>query len=127
MSTNVWKPSAAQIKSTHIAQSMGLLGLVDYREFWQWSVTHRTDFWQHVLEVLNIPFEKQPDEILDVSNGVTQPQWLKGAKMNITDACFNHPADQIAIHYRAENAQDVTLTYKELETLVNRIANGLKA
>ena len=123
---SVWKPTKSQIEQTNIARSMRILGLQDYQRFWEWSINNRSDFWEHVIEMLNIPFDKKPSEILDVSRGVTHAHWFIDAQLNIVNACFNHPQNKTALHYRGEDGKDRFLSYKDLNFLINRIANGLK-
>ena len=50
----------------------------------------------------------------------------KLAKLNIVESCFNAPDDAVAIVTQRENDENLsTLTYHELESLTNRVANGL--
>ena len=41
-------------------------------------VVERAAFWQLVIERLDVVFQRPPDEILDLANGVTDPRWLVG-------------------------------------------------
>ena len=88
--TKVWKPSDRIIKQSNIYQNMQNLGFTNYPDFWQWSVDNKEGFWEKTVENLGIPFYKNPEKIVDLSKGVTQAQWLFGAKMNIVRACFQH-------------------------------------
>ena len=122
----IWKPGKQQIKQTNIYKNMQSLGFVDYKEFWRWSVNEKEAFWKKTIENLHIPFYKAPKTILDLSKGVTQAQWLFGAKMNIADACFTHNSDALAIIYQKEGESIQKISYGNLEKLVNRIANSIQ-
>lgn len=102
-----------------------------------WSREHYPEFWQKVIQTLNIRFEKPYEQIVDLSSGLESPKWLVGAKFNIYDSCFQADPDDIAIIYQKQhpsqdktNSQDRTqdlikLTYKELNNLSDRVANQL--
>ncbi len=121
-----WKPTQADIEKTHIYQTMQELDFDDYQALWEWSVNQKEDFWKKTIEKLEIPFFKKPKYWLDVSNGVTQAQWLKGAQMNIVDACFQNNPNTTAIVYQEEGEPLKKISQKDLENLVNRIANSLQ-
>lgn len=124
--TKVWKPSDRIIKQSNIYKNMQNLGFTNYPDFWQWSVDNKEGFWGKTVENLGIPFYKNPEKIVDLSKGVTQAQWLFGAKMNIVDACFQHIPEATAICYQKEGGNIQNISYKNLEKLVNRIANSIQ-
>ncbi len=121
-----WVPSAERIEASNVGRLMVERGFDTYDELHRWSVEHRAEFWQTVIDRLGIVFDTPPDEILDLANGPTDPRWLKGARLNITDSCFQPEGCVLAIVQGSEGAEnDTYLTYGELERLVNRVANGL--
>jgi len=122
----VWSPSSEVIAESNIGRLMSELGIGDYHVLHSWSVTHRAEFWRRTLERLGIVFTSEPDEILDLSRGPTHPAWLPGAELNIVDSCFQPSDCTIAVALGREGSDELeTVTYGELEALVNRIANGL--
>jgi acetyl-CoA synthetase len=122
----IWKPNPKEIEKTNIYQSMQILGFDTYETFWQWSVDRSAAFWEFVTHTLEIPFIQKPSQILDLSQGVTQPLWFKGAQFNIVDACFKSKPEALALVFQNEDAQIENWTYGQLEKLVNRIAHGLQ-
>lgn len=122
----VWKPSEKIIKQTNIFKNMQSLGFSDYTEFWRWSVDSKEKFWGKTIENLQIPFFKKPEKIVDLTNGATQAQWLYGAKMNIADACLQQADDTTAIYYQKEGGAIKEISFKNLNKLVNRIANAIQ-
>ncbi len=122
----VWHPREQEVSSSNLAQIMLDLGIDNYSDLHAWSIDNRPAFWQYVIQHLGIIFSKPPDRILDLTNGVSNPRWLPGAEMNIIDSCFQVPGDKTAIVSGKEGSSDLTvITYGELESLVNRFANGL--
>ena len=124
--TSIWKPSKTIIDQSNIHKMMLKHSFSNYQELWQWSVTEKAAFWEETIAALRIRFDKKFIKIVDLTEGVTQPNWLVNAKMNIVDSCFQQEDNATAIVY---NDADVIkkMTQKELETLVNRIANSLRA
>lgn len=124
-STGIWNPDYQFIKSTNIYKSLKVLGLKDYSDFYQWSIQHRGDFWEHVIKMLNVRFTKNYQKVLDESNGPENPVWLKGGELNIVDSCFQHHAEAAVIVHQGSNGSIQRVTQQELQQLVNSVCNGL--
>ncbi len=121
----VWLPDDEQIEATNIAALMKELDLASYWELHSWSVQNRAEFWEVMLERLNICWQGKYTQIVDLSDGVESAQWLVGARLNIVASCFQAPTDDLAIIWQQEGGSLSTLTYGELEALTNRVANSL--
>lgn len=120
-----WKPSKKTIAQSNIYKMMLELGFENYQDFWNWSVTHKEDFWEATVENLGIKLAQKYSTILDVSNGIENPAWLKNAKLNIVDSCFQNSDESTSIIFQKEGKSIQNITQKELLILVNQIANGL--
>ncbi|NOR29180.1 MAG: AMP-binding protein [Lutibacter sp.] len=120
-----WKPSKEIIEQSNIYKMMQEHSFNNYDDFWKWSVTNKEDFWEATAQNLGIKLAKQYTSILDISKGVENSQWLKDAKLNIVDSCFQNSDESIAIIFQEEEKQLQKVTQKELLRLVNKIANGL--
>ncbi len=119
-----WFPSKEQIQKTNIAALMKSQGLDSYPELHAWSAQNRAEFWEIMIQRLGIHFREQYNHIIDLSNGVESPQWLVGAQFNIIESCFSAPANAPAI-ILSDCGSIFTMTYGELQSLTNRVANGL--
>jgi acetyl-CoA synthetase len=121
-----WVPSHERIEASNIGRLMADLGLDSYDNLHLWSIERRTEFWATIIDRLGIVFGRPPTEILDLQSGPTDPHWLPGTLLNITDSCFQPEDCVLAIVQGREGAKtDTYVTYGELEILVNRVANGL--
>jgi acetyl-CoA synthetase len=120
-----WFPSGEQIQKTNIAALMHELKLGSYSELHAWSTQHRAEFWDIMIQRLGIRLRQNYKEIVNLSQGWESPQWLVGARLNSVESCFQAPADDIAIIFQQEGGSLSTLTYRELHSLTNRVANGL--
>ncbi len=125
MSQTTWKPSKELIESSNIYKMMLLYGFDNYQDFWKWSVTNKTAFWEATVQTLEIKLATNYTSILDVSKGVENAQWLKNSTLNIIDSCFQNEEDATAIIFQKEGESLKKITQKELLKLVNKIANGL--
>jgi acetyl-CoA synthetase len=123
-----WWPDPATRERSNLVSLLDELGLDDYPALHRFSCENREEFWTRVLPRLGIVFETGPEAIIDLTGGVKDPRWLKGAKLEITRSCFTAPPGKPAIFYDREGTGRLeSLTYAQLEVLVNRFANGLLA
>lgn len=120
-----WKPSEKCIKQSNIYKMMQKYDFGNYTDFWKWSVTNKEDFWESTVQNLGIKLHQKYSAILDISNGVENPEWLKNGKLNIVDSCFQNNDEAIALIFQEEGKSIQKVTQKELLFLVNKIANGL--
>ena len=120
-----WFPAEDDLEKANIAAMMRELNLDSYEALHSWSVRHRADFWRLMIERLGIQFHRKFGEIVDLSQGDEFPKWLVDARLNIVESCFNAPSDATAIVFQSEDSTLSTMTYGELNGLINRVANGL--
>jgi acetyl-CoA synthetase len=120
-----WTPTDQDIRSSNVGRMMDQRGFASVAELHAWSVRERTEFWAHMIDRLGIRFAKPYARLLDLSAGVEQAAWLTGAKLNITDSCFQANSDKLALVDYDERPTVRSLTYGELKTLVNRAASGI--
>ena len=126
--TYKWQPTQKLIENSNIFRTMKEKGIVDYKAFYQWSISQKVEFWKTTLNNLNISFSKAAEQILDLCDGAEQAHWLKGSKLNIADSCFNSPDQAVALIYQSSPDSKLTkVTYKQLNELSNQVANGLIA
>ena len=120
-----WNPTNEIIKNSNIYKMMLKNGLKKYEDFWKWSVNKKLDFWSQTVLNLNIKLYQNFTSIVDISKGVEQAQWLKGAKLNIVDSCFQNENQATAIIFQKENGNIEKVTQIQLENYVNQIANSI--
>ena len=117
-----WFPTDEDITEANITRLMAELDIKTYPELHAWSVANRDTFWQLMIERLDIKATDTYTEAQKDATGIS----TKLAKLNIVESCFNTADDTVAIITQRENDENLsTLTYGELESLTNRVANGL--
>jgi len=122
----VWTPNKKNSEQSNIAKMMQKHHFDNYTDFWKWSVTQKNEFWAETIDNLEIKISKPYSAVLDLTNGVENPQWLKDAQLNIVDSCFQNEDNAIAIVYQKENGKLQNFTQKQLQELVNKIANNFQ-
>ena len=120
-----WFPAEDKVEKTNIAAVMRELSLDSYEALHSWSVHHRADFWELMIEQLGIQFHRKFSKVVDLSKGDEFPKWLVAARLNIVESCFNAPSHATAIVFQSEGSTLSRMTYGELNALTNRVANGL--
>jgi acetyl-CoA synthetase len=120
-----WFPEPAQIQQTNLAALMRSLQINSYPDLHAWSVQHRCEFWDRMIQRLGIKFQQKYSAIADLTQGAEHPQWLIDAQFNIVESCFQAADTDIAILFQAEGGTLSKLTYGELHAMTNRVANGL--
>ncbi len=125
-----WFPSENELQNSNIAKvikDLGPgLGFHNYQQLHRFSVEKYPQFWQKMIEILNIQFDKSYDTIVDLSEGIEKPKWLSGAKLNIIKSCFLAPPEKIAIISQAEDGRVTRMSYKTLNELSGRVAIALQ-
>lgn len=124
-SPHSWKPDKETIENSNIHAMMLQNGFKDYMEFWKWSATDKPEFWSQTLSNLGIRFERKYDQILDLNSGEEHAKWIRGARLNIVDSCFQHADDSTCIVFQEENGTLQHVSQKQLLRQVNRLANSL--
>ena len=120
-----WFPDEDNVEKTNIAAVMRKLNLDSYEALHLWSVGNRADFWGLMIEQLRIQFHRKFSEVVDLSKGDEFPKWLVDARLNIVESCLNAPSNATAIVFQSEGSTLSTMTYGELNALIDRVANGL--
>src|SRR5678816_1666288 len=125
----VWRPSRELIAQSNLAHFMKSHGLRSLKELQNRSITDLDWFWKAVLEDLDIRFRKPYSRILDQNRGMAWPQWCVDGVMNIVDNCLDKykrssTDTKIAISWEGEEGTVRRLSYSELRSEVNRMANA---
>ncbi|MBL8854062.1 MAG: AMP-binding protein [Planctomycetaceae bacterium] len=138
----VWSPTCevvAHANLTHFMQEQGLNNLPALR---QWATHAPVPFWQAVCTRLDIRFEQEPQEWLDLSQGLERAVWGRGAKLNMALSCLPELAEiaglakrlhatappnpqRPAMVWQAIHGPTDTITAQQLARQVLRVAAGL--
>ncbi|MFH1302822.1 MAG: AMP-binding protein, partial [Planctomycetota bacterium] len=121
-----WFPGEQELSHSHLAEWLRDLNLNDMDQLQDWSVQNREVFTQKLIDSLGIQFRQQPQQVMNLSAGVEQVEWLNGAQLNIVESCFRNKSEQTAIVFQTGTSELQQLSYQALKVLTARVANGLQ-
>lgn len=127
-----WYPTPEYIENSVLKQFMDKHGIANLAELLTRSTQDIEWFWQAVFEQLEIEFYEPYQKLIDVSAGIPWAKWCLGGKLNIIHNCLDKRIgtpiqDKIALRWEGEEGTIRLLTYQQLTSEVNRVANGLRA
>jgi acetyl-CoA synthetase len=127
----VWRPTKEYAERTRIARFMRAQKIDSLEELQRRSVEDPEWYWDAVVRDLGVRFTRPFTRVLDTVRGVQWPRWFPDGLLNFTDNCVDRNidggrGDQPAIIWEGDDGQSRTLTYRELASEVNRLANALK-
>ena len=129
----LWQPSAAFIENSNMVRFMNEvnrrhgLTLCTYRELWQWSVDHISEFWTLFWEFAGIIASKPYDQVVDDPGKMPGAKWFAGAELNFAENLLRFRDDATALVFQGEGQPLESVTYAQLYDEVSRMAQALKA
>jgi acetoacetyl-CoA synthetase len=132
MSRMLWKPSEDRIKNSNMFRFMTFINgkyntdFTEYESLYTWSIENIPEFWSSFWEYADIKCSKQPESIVDDLTKMPGAKWFKGARLNFAENLLRYNDDRVAIIFKGENQDSVTVTYSELNMEVARVAQSLK-
>src|SRR5580704_18262041 len=86
--TEPWMPDPGSIAETNAGWLMRQAGVSDFDALHDWSVKNREAYWTAAIERLDIRWRRRWSRLLDLSEGLESPRWLKDAQLNIVESCL---------------------------------------
>jgi acetoacetyl-CoA synthetase len=127
----LWIPSAERINNSNLSQYFSFLDshynlkISSFTELYEWSVSNIENFWEIIWEYSRIIHRSKYHSILE-GKEIWNCRWFPGSELNFAENLLRFNDDRIAIISERENYPKVTITYKELNSLVVKAAQGLK-
>lgn len=127
----VWQPSQEQQKQSNLCRFMEQEQIADYPTLLKRSEEDASWFWDAFIRFADIQFAQPYDEVLDASNGLSDPKWFVGGKINLVhnflDKWAQNPstADRMALIWEGEGEEERRYSFLELYRQVNRFAHTL--
>ncbi len=128
----VWRPSQDRIQRSHLKKFMEQHNLGLFQDLLDQSTQDIAWFTDAVIRYLDIQFQTNYDQVVDLSQGIQFPKWCLGGQMNIIHNCVDKWAansttrTRTAVIWEGEEGITQALTYSELSAQVNRCANALR-
>jgi len=127
----IWSPTKERINNSNIQEYLSFLSshykkyFSSYSELYNWSITEIEKFWESIWEYSGIIYSKTFSVVLAkrIMHGA---QWFKDAELNFAENLLRFKDDKIALISIRERHPTIKITYKQLNKLVTRCAEGLK-
>jgi acetoacetyl-CoA synthetase len=130
--TPLWTPSPERVAASQVVAFMRQvnaahgLALGGYRELHAWSTAHPDLFWDQVWDFCGVVGDKGARRLV---NGDRMPgaQFFPDAGLNFAENLLRRSDDSTAIVFRGEDKVQSSLSWAELNALVSRLQQALKA
>jgi acetyl-CoA synthetase len=130
LSDFVFTPTEEQIQSSNIYKFMKKHNISTLQEFSQRANQNLEWFWQEMDKEIGIIWDRPYTKILDTSKGIQWSKWFVDGKTNIYTSSVEkfvvEKPNGIAYIFVSEDGTTFKITYSELDSKVNRLANALK-
>ena len=129
----VWTPDPAVASETNVSRLMEKAGCSDINVMREWSVANPGQFWDLVVEDLDIKFSSPYTKTFDDSHGIEWTTWFDDGRINLTTACVDRWRDDptmasvTALIAEGEDGSVVELSFSELAERVDELAGALRA
>jgi acetyl-CoA synthetase len=125
----IWTPPDAVREHANVTRLMRRLGVPDYQALHRLSVEEPDRFWPEVVDDLGLEFSEPWTQVLDTSDGIEWARWFVGGRLNVAQNCVHRWAEsrgnEEAAVWHAEDGSRSALTWRQLSTEVERLAEGL--
>jgi acetoacetyl-CoA synthetase len=127
MAEILWSPSQEWVAETHLRRFMDGLPhrFGGYHELWEWSVTHRDEFWRAVWDYTGVIASRPPDRPIGVE-AMPGTEWFPGARLNFAENLLRHRGADPALIAAAEDGTSVAISRDDLAGRVARIQTSLR-
>jgi acetoacetyl-CoA synthetase len=133
MSKLLWQPSEERIKNTNMYQFMQHINqrygknFQDYNDLYQWSITEIPSFWRSIWEYGEVIHSKPYKQVVDEFTRLPGARWFDGAELNFAENLLRYRDDHIALSFKGEGHETVSISYAQLYDQVARLARSLRA
>lgn len=126
-----WKPQESIVASSNLLSFLDQYLIADYDVLVARANDDPEWFWDAVYRFFSIEFVERYSQIVDLSRGIEWPRWCPSGKTNIVTHCIDRYRETSAWHKpaivgEAEDGENATLTYCELDAKIVALAGLLK-
>ena len=133
MKEPLWKPTQERIEQSNMTKFLSYLqqqhGVTfeDYDALHTWSVEQRELFWSAIWDFCGVKAQTPYDTILENGDKIMESKWFVGARLNFAENLLRVRDDRTALLFRNELGTEISYTYNELYTEVEKLASAMRA
>jgi acetoacetyl-CoA synthetase len=128
----LWTPATQQVAASEMIrfrntanQRFGL-HLADHAALHAWSIQHRADFWESIWDFCGVIGDKGERRLLDADR-MPGARFFPDARLNFAENLMRRRDAEPALIFRGEDEATRTLSFSELDALVSRLQQALRA
>jgi acetyl-CoA synthetase len=127
-----WTPTQTYRDRSRLLALMRRHGVGDVDDWRAWAAADIGRYWDTVVQDLDLTFQRPYRQVVDLSRGPAWPEWfVDGAFNYVHNALDRHAAgpckDRIAVIWEGDDGDTRSVTFAELWTDTNRLANVLRS
>lgn len=132
MNSYAWQPPSDLVAQSNLTAFLRMTGQPDYDALATKAEADRAWLMEAVFKFCDVRFYRRYDQVLDVSRGEPWARWCVGGTTNIVLNCIDKHCDtpvwdQTFLVWEGEDPHEQrTLSYRELDRDVGRLAQGLR-
>lgn len=132
MKSPLWKPSPERIKDANMTKFIDFVNkrcgknFKEYFELYDWSVENIPDLWACVWDFVGIKASKIYEKVVEDLKVFPGTRWFPGAQLNFAENLLKEDSEKIAIKFKCETKDTISLSYKELRWRVSQVTSALK-
>ncbi|MDQ3539665.1 MAG: AMP-binding protein [Chloroflexota bacterium] len=125
-----WTPDERTLERSRLRRLIERTGAGSYAGLLERAARNPEWYWLRVLDDLDLEWHRPYDRVWDLSRGKAWPDWFPGAGFNyVSSALDRHAvgpgADRTAIIWEGDDESARELTFAELSSMTNEVANAL--
>src|SRR6266516_1810054 len=127
-----WRPSDVYVRRSRLRRVMERHGLANLDALQRRSTEDLEWFWRAVSDDLELEWYEPFERVTDLSRGAPWARWFPGGRINYVHNCLDKHVragrgDKPALIWEGEDGEVRRLSYAELLTETNRLANALRS
>ncbi|VAW98386.1 Acetoacetyl-CoA synthetase [hydrothermal vent metagenome] len=130
MTNLIWQPQQHELDASWMMQfwrhSHQNAVLNNYSEIHQWSIEHREQFWEFLIDFFDIKYSKKWHTILQEPQGMFMAKWFDDCELNFAENLLRYRDDKIAINYVNELGASKSFRYQDLYQKIAILADALR-
>ena len=129
--TPLWQPDEERIASSNMKRFMDAAekeagqAFPDYDALYRWSVDQKEAFWSLLWDFCGV-IGHNGERILVDGEDIEKATWFPDASLNFAENLLRRDDDTIAIHFRAEDRVERSMSWKELNRQLACVADWLR-
>jgi len=132
MTEPLWQPSPQRAQATHMARFIQFVGselepsVTDYESLYRFSIDYPEAFWRALWEFGEVRASARGERVVEDWPAMPGTRWFPDARLNFAENLLRRNDDGTALAFAGEGGMRRSMSWRELNHEVARIAAGLE-